>query len=56
MHWFIELVKNTYNGTIDTDYATLNYVTLNELNVLEKVGMLVRTIDADAGTDIVTVE
>lgn len=50
--WFLAEVE-AQDGIMDTSYATLNYVTLEELTELESRGIILRKVDTEQGTDLI---
>ncbi len=51
--WFLDLLVEEYDSVMDTDYATLNYITLKELSILEHQRLIQRRINSEKGTDII---
>jgi len=50
--WFIAEIE-AQGGVMNTDYAVLNFVTMNELTDLEDRGMIVRVIDMSGEADVI---
>lgn len=50
--WFFAEVE-AQGGVMSTDFATLNYVTIEELTELEDRGMIVRKVATNGETDII---
>lgn len=51
--WFFALLDEN-GGWMDTDYATLNYIELDEVEYLVNTDQLDRHIDAAAGEDVIS--
>lgn len=51
--WFFAILDEN-GGWMDTDYATLNYVELSEINYLVSTGQLFRHTYATVGEDIIS--
>ncbi len=50
--WFIAEVE-AQGGVMNTDYAVLNFITMNELTDLEDRGMIVRVVEIFDGADVI---
>lgn len=51
--WFLGEVE-AIGGIMNTDYATMNYVTIEELNNLENIGIIARYVED--GNDFIEVQ
>lgn len=50
--WFIAEIE-AQGGVMNTDYAVLNFITMNELTDLEDRGMIVRVMEMGGGADVI---
>ena len=50
--WFFAEIE-AQGGVMNTDYAVLNFVTMNELTDLEDRGMIVRVMEVGGGADVI---
>lgn len=51
--WFMEILEA--RGRMDTDFATLNYLELEDVYYLIEAGSIARIINADQGLDYLVV-